>query len=107
MRTSKMHGARPKRAARLDAMSAAPRRTSCSDSPTDSVRSCSKRLARRRAKPESGPGVPTDLPRRTSGTTISAGRDVVQGPGTCRCRAGLTWSASAIGTNVGCVMRGD
>ena len=26
--------------------------------------------------------------------------------GTCRRRAGLTWSASAMGTNVGCVMRG-
>ena len=45
-------------------------------------------------------------PRRMVGPTSSAGRDVVHVPGTCRCRAGRTWSASAMGTKVGCVMRG-
>ena len=46
-------------------------------------------------------------PRGCSGTVSSAGREVVHDPGTFMWRAGLTWSASAIGTNVGWVMAGD
>ena len=70
-------GPRPNRAARLAATSATPNRTSCSDSPSPSLSSSSKRGARRRAKPESGPGVPTLRPLSTVESRAPPG---VRGP---------------------------
>ena len=86
--------------------SATPRTTSCAVSPSPAsgrARSAWPGVAR---SPSRDRGCRRSGPGGSSGTTSSAGRVVVHAPGTCRCRAGRTWSASAMGTKVGCVMRG-
>ena len=102
-----MHGARPNRAARFDATSATPSSTSCFGLALAQLELVLEAVGQPQREARVG-ARRADAAPCAHGRPHQLGRAVraSRSPGRRRCMAGRTWSASAMGTKVGCVMRG-